>query len=280
MYSIRVYFFNLKRIFKNYRGLEALNLFFIYTFYSARYNILSRLLRVKITNENIFGRKVSFFNYKDFIGLFEEIFIGREYYFETKSAAPRIVDCGSNIGMSVIYFKWIYPEAAITAIEADPDTFAMLKKNVEDTRFNGISLLNNAVHDRLATVKFYYDPGTAGNLRMSMNAGRQNGKNFNTVKTLLLSSVIKTETDFVKMDIEGAEGAVIGELVKKGSLKRISKLAVEVHHNMEGSREILSGILAVFTKNGFKYQIYAPNNPPYFERKFQDVMLYAEKEAK
>jgi hypothetical protein len=49
---------------------------------------------------------------------------------------------------------------------------------------------------------------------------------------------------------------------------------------MEGSREILSGILAVFTKNGFKYQIYAPNNPPYFERKFQDVMLYAEKEAK
>lgn len=113
MYSIRVYFFNLKRIFKNYRGLEALNLFFIYTFYSARYNILSRLLRVKITNENIFGRKVSFFNYKDFIGLFEEIFIGREYYFETKSAAPRIVDCGSNIGMSVIYFKWIYPEAEL-----------------------------------------------------------------------------------------------------------------------------------------------------------------------
>jgi FkbM family methyltransferase len=277
MYAIRVYFFNLKRIFKNYRGLEALNFFLVYSAYALKYNLLCRLMRLDITAENVFGRKVYFFNYRDFIGLFEEIFIGMEYYFESSGNSPRIIDFGSNIGMSVIYFKWLYPGALISAVEADPATFAMLKKNVEANGLTGITLLNNAVYDRLTTVKFYYDALKTGSLQMSMSAARGGERSFNRVKTILASSLIKSNIDMIKMDIEGAEGAVMKELVKKGALKRISRIAMEVHHNMEGSPGILSGILGIFTKNKFKFQIFAPNNPPYFERKFQDVMVYAEK---
>jgi FkbM family methyltransferase len=280
MYAIRVYFFNLKRIFKNYLGLEALNFFFVYSAYALKYNFLCRLMRINITAENVFGRKVSFFNYKDFIGLFEEIFIGREYYFECAGNSPYIIDFGSNIGMSVIYFKWLYPGAVISAVEADPATFAMLKKNVEANGIKGVTLLNNAVYDRLTTVKFYFEASKKGSLQMSMSAARGTSRSFNRVKTIVASSLIKNNIDMVKMDIEGAEWVVMHEMAKKGVLKRISRFAMEVHHNMEGSPEILSGILGIFSKNKFKFQIFAPNNPPYFERKFQDVMVYAERENK
>jgi FkbM family methyltransferase len=277
MYALRVYFFNLKRILRNYRVTEALFFLLIYTIYWAKYNILSRLLRIKIKNENVFGRKVFFFSYKDFIGLFEEIFIGREYYFECKKKDPVIMDFGSNIGMSVIYFKWLYPGAVITAVEADLQTFAMLKKNVEINGFTGVTLMNNVVHDRLAKVKFYYDNYNTGSLQMSMKAVRGPGSSFNSIKTILASQIINSNVDMIKMDIEGAEGAVINEMAKKGRLVFVSRIAVEVHHNMKETAESISGILRLLTNHGFRFQLFAPNNPPYFDEKFQDVMVYAEK---
>jgi FkbM family methyltransferase len=43
---------------------------------------------------------------------------------------PLIVDCGANIGASVLWFHARYPEAHIVAIEPALDNFALLEKNV------------------------------------------------------------------------------------------------------------------------------------------------------
>jgi FkbM family methyltransferase len=42
---------------------------------------------------------------------------------------PLIVDCGANIGVSVLWFSARYPEAHIIAVEPAPDNFAFLRKN-------------------------------------------------------------------------------------------------------------------------------------------------------
>ncbi|MGD0730481.1 MAG: FkbM family methyltransferase [Terracidiphilus sp.] len=42
---------------------------------------------------------------------------------------PLIVDCGANIGASVLWFTARYPEAHIVAIEPSPVNFALLRKN-------------------------------------------------------------------------------------------------------------------------------------------------------
>jgi FkbM family methyltransferase len=42
---------------------------------------------------------------------------------------PLIVDCGANIGASVLWFSARYPEAHIVAVEPAPDNFALLRKN-------------------------------------------------------------------------------------------------------------------------------------------------------
>ena len=73
------------------------------------------------------GKPVRLFDYDVLINpgptpadLYEDIFINRVYEFEASRPDPRIIDCGSNIGMSVLYFKHVYPEARIVGFEPDP----------------------------------------------------------------------------------------------------------------------------------------------------------------
>ena len=47
-----------------------------------------------------------------------EIFQERQYLFETDNAAPFVVDCGANIGMSVLYFKKSLPGSESAGLRA------------------------------------------------------------------------------------------------------------------------------------------------------------------
>lgn len=64
------------------------------------------------------------------LSLYREIFLGRGYEVAGLGDAPVILDCGGNIGLSVIWFKQRYPRARITVFEADPQTADLLDENV------------------------------------------------------------------------------------------------------------------------------------------------------
>src|SRR5207249_7917380 len=51
---------------------------------------------------------------------FREIFRQRIYHFESVHPAPRILNVGGYVGMAVLYFRAIYPDARITTFEPDP----------------------------------------------------------------------------------------------------------------------------------------------------------------
>jgi hypothetical protein len=82
---------------------EKISTFFVFI----SLQIKSRIFRKK--NKQV---KTSFYNYK-FGGydystisyLFSEVFIASEYYFQSATAEPLIIDCGSNIGMSILIFQ-------------------------------------------------------------------------------------------------------------------------------------------------------------------------------
>lgn len=62
----------------------------------------------------------------NFYILYKDIFIKRIYHFEAQRPDPLILDCGSNIGMSILYFKHVYPKARIIGFEPDPAIYPML----------------------------------------------------------------------------------------------------------------------------------------------------------
>ena len=49
--------------------------------------------------------------------LFTEIFVAEPYRFTTQSKSPLIIDGGVNVGVSVAYFKWLYPDSRIIGFE-------------------------------------------------------------------------------------------------------------------------------------------------------------------
>ena len=81
----------------------------------------------------------------NFFMQYKDIFVNRIYHFETASPAPTILDCGGNIGMSVLYYKLIYPQAKVTTFEPDPSVSGYLQDNVARHGMNDVQLVQAAV---------------------------------------------------------------------------------------------------------------------------------------
>ena len=122
---------------------------------------------------------------------YKEIFLDNIYKFNPASKNPNILDLGSNIGTSIIYFKTTYPNSKIIGVEADPNIYKILKKNVMSRKYNDIKLINKALSDSSdKSVKFYQEGSDGG------RAFPIEGKSFIEVPTIKLDNLIKGKVDF------------------------------------------------------------------------------------
>ena len=83
-------------------------------------------MNVKVDRFDVTGFSVSSLAY-----LHREIFVELQYYFRASRTDPVIVDGGSNIGMSVLFFKALYPAANVLAFEPAARAHELLRRNVE-----------------------------------------------------------------------------------------------------------------------------------------------------
>ena len=183
----------------------------------------------------LLGYQVSYSNHSAAFFLVHEVFVNGAYAFEPPTRRPRIVDCGANIGMSVIFFKSLYPEAEVLAFEPDPRTFARLRENVEVNRLAQTRLVNAAVAGAPGTLPFYSDAAGDGSLVASLDPAR-GGSVAVAVKVVRLSSFVDRTIDFLKIDVEGAEHAVVDDLIDSGSIVHVREMVIEVHSDPDGSR--------------------------------------------
>jgi FkbM family methyltransferase len=115
---------------------------------------------------------------------------------------PLIVDCGANIGASVLWFSAQYPEAHIIGIEPAPENFDLLRLNCAgldvDLRQAGIGAADgNSILSGLDGSHMSYRTGIS-----------EDGLAIDviSVKTLLASKPSSIYVPFLlKIDIEGAE---------------------------------------------------------------------------
>src|SRR5215203_998957 len=87
---------------------------------------IRKLPRYTPFTTEMLGRPLRCVDGASFVASYSEIFKRGIYRFETQSDSPVIIDCGANIGLSVIYFKRLFPAARIIAFEADPSVFDVL----------------------------------------------------------------------------------------------------------------------------------------------------------
>ncbi|MBS0169074.1 MAG: FkbM family methyltransferase [Nitrospira sp.] len=232
-----------------------------------------------LTQDRVWGFTVRCLDYRTLHLLLRVILLRNEYYFQTANAHPVIFDCGANIGLATLFFKWLHPGSDIHAFEPDPDTFALLKWNVETNNLTGVHLYNVALSDVSGTASFHVDHSRPGSPRMSLQFERM-PKDTIAVNTLVLSSVLREQLagralDFLKIDVEGAEAAVLSDLIGSGQLPAVKEMLIEYHHKIAGARGRLGEFLTALETQGFDYQLDAVCMPIYGPQRFQNVILYA-----
>ena len=92
--------------------------------------------------EHFLGYTVHITDGPNFYMQYKDTFIKRIYDFKAVRTDPLIIDGGSNIGMSILYFKRIYPAARIIGFEPDSVIFRILRENVTHNRLKDVTLIN------------------------------------------------------------------------------------------------------------------------------------------
>ncbi|SRR5579871_42833 len=191
--------------------------------------------------------KVGFTHGPTFLLSIQELFVNEFYKFRADNDSPTIIDCGSYIGTSILYFKVNYPNARIIGFEPDETNFSILKSNLENWNFSNAEVVNAAIWINNGNISF----NSVGDMssRIEDNSVGDNKKNVQCVR---LNDLINDEVDFLKMDIEGAEYAVLKDC--SDNLKNVKNLFVEYHGKYDEMFK-LNEILGILLQNNFKYSI-------------------------
>ena len=188
----------------------------------------------------------------NFYTLYKDIFINRIYHFEAERPDPLILDCGSNIGMTIMYFKHVYPQGRVIGFEPDPTIFPYLQENIHRNDLSEVKLVQAAVAGRDGPLKFYSDGKYASCLSSNIPAELANGWSECNVPSVRLGDYLSDRVDFLKMNIEGAEFEVLADIEKR--LRQIREMIIEYHH-LPSLPRTLHKILGILNRQGFDYLI-------------------------
>lgn len=212
-------------------------------------------LRNEVTNKigyiSLFKNRIKYFDANGLLHSIEELFLQEVYAFESKTPTPNIIDCGANIGLSIYYFKNLYPSSRILAFETDPEIYNILKYNLEQVwEFKDVTLENKAVWHEASFMDFFSDGALAGSMVVNFNGQELEHVRIPVVD--LREYLNKRPVDFLKIDIEGAENELIPKL--SGHLGLVDNLFLE-YHSISNTSQNLPEILSTLKADGFRTYI-------------------------
>ncbi len=221
-------------------------------------NLDSKFSNFSITNHKE-GFLINFLDLKIYVesleefNILNEVFVNNDYNYKTTENSI-LIDIGTNIGITSLFFSKLRYIKAIYAFEPILDTFEQAKynfslnKNISKVKsFKNIGL---GMNNRSET--FFYNKRTKGNtgIRGELSPSYSNQKNTETRDVIIcdvsveFDEILKNlsgEKVIVKMDCEGAEYEIIENLHKSGILNKIDVLLIEWHD--KGSRVIEDTLL-------------------------------------
>ncbi|RYH72779.1 FkbM family methyltransferase [Flavobacteriaceae bacterium 144Ye] len=218
--------------------------------------LIKRFFVKKARIENMYGRgkykiydKEFYYHHENaFKCSFKEIIENEIYRFKPDSETPTIIDCGVNMGLSLLFFTKNYPKSKIIAFEPDPTVLPTLDRNISVfMEGKDITLLKKAVWVEETELDFFSDGGLGGRLQEEYK-----NKTPEKIKTVRLKSFLRSKVDFLKLDIEGAEYDVLMDC--KNELKNVDNVFVE-YHSANNSTQKLDDILKLLKDSGFRYHL-------------------------
>lgn len=228
----------------------------IVTFYNfLRYHFwFSPFKRMLIDSNNSSEGKITLYdkNFHYHIGsafytTYKELFEKNIYEFKPSNSKPIIIDCGANMGLSVLYYSKTFPNAEIFAFEPDQSVLPFLEKNILEQQLTNVTLYKKAVWNKEEVLTFYTDKNMGG--RIGVEYRDQTPIKIQAVR---LKDFINQPIDMLKMDIEGAEYEVLKDCVEV--LHYVNNIFLE-YHSFYNEEQHLDDILRIFKQQGFRYHL-------------------------
>ena len=209
-----------------------------------------RLAHVPVGSYVFYFPSLSYFE-----GLFTEIFFKETYYLSQTNKPILVIDCGANIGVSLLYIKTRAPYARVICFEPNPAARAVLEKNIEKNGWVGeVNVFPYALGKAKGTVDFFVDvadeTSSGGSVAHFLKKKNQKFNSY-TVEVDTLSGYIDGHVDFLKIDIEGSEFDVLEELASRQKLQHIAAIQLEYHYMPKFFTRPLSEILVLLESEGF-----------------------------
>lgn len=198
----------------------------------------------------IFEKPFRFHHAGAFLVTYDELFKEEIYKFDPYYLKDGIIlDCGANMGLSVLYFAINYPNHHIIAFEPEDATFDCLKENIETFKLKNVTLYKKAVWIKETELVFHSDGGMGGRIN---NLYKDSSLAVSRVEAVDIKPYLKGNIDFLKLDIEGAEVEVLKN--SKKVLKGIKHIFFEYHNDIY-TQQALHELLQIMVENGFSYHI-------------------------
>jgi len=165
-------------------------------------------------------------------------FSSREYYsdvfkkysghFYQPKAGDTVIDIGAGVGEEVLPVSdLVGAMGKIHAIEANPNTFAVLKYYCANNRLTNAVLHNLAITEKSGAIFIEDDGGYGVQNAISMNqTGKMIEVNATSLDDFMEFNKIKS-VDLLKVNIEGAERFVVKGMDR--SVSKIKRVAISCH---------------------------------------------------
>jgi FkbM family methyltransferase len=190
--------------------------------------------------------------------IFEEIFINREYAPEEGAKVERVVDAGANIGLATLFFKHHFPDVQITCFEPDPTNFSFLQRNLEQNGLEGVTVHNVALAPEEGTATLYFNAAVRDTCQsVSRGFAESVAEELEPaeIRAVPLAPYLEQPVDILKMDIEGAEAAVLR--AARDSLANVSMIRLEYHRAGDNR---LHDVLETVEHAGHDYRVSGPSS--------------------
>jgi FkbM family methyltransferase len=174
---------------------------------------------------------------------YKDIFRAGIYDFSTDAPAPRVIDGGGYVGMSVLRTKALHPGARVTAFEPEPKIRALLEHNVTANGFHDVQVVPKALGPEEGTTRFVADGADGGHVAEAGGV---------EIETTRLSPYLSEPVHFLKLNIEGEELPVLREAA--GQLRNVEQMTIE-YHGWPRQPQRLGALLSLLDDSGFRYLV-------------------------
>lgn len=166
-----------------------------------------------------------------------------------------VLDAGANAGFASSLFKLLWPDATVVSLEPDTSNFELLKANTKS--FKKVHALNAGLWGHRANITMVMKSSSHGNWGRVFREAQEGEEGMPAYGVQDIADMLDIPAfDFVKIDIEGAEGMVFEPGNDFSWIGKARAVSLEIHDYFAGyfdlkPNEVSSRVDAAFNTTGY-----------------------------